>query len=115
MKQGLLVKGTAVRILALDLGKFKMVACNYEEGDDRFEAVGTQRAELSGLMDKEEPDVVVFETCAQAGWTANLKRIVHVDRLTSKRASTKEWDQAVTAIDAKAPTGCVGASTSRRI
>ena len=49
MKQGLLVKGTAVRILALDLGKFKMVACNCEEGDDRFEAVGTQRAELSGL------------------------------------------------------------------
>jgi transposase len=61
-------------ILALDLGKYKTVACAYP-GDPaaaRFESLTTDRAHLRKLFAKYRPAVVVCEACALSGWVADL-------------------------------------------
>src|SRR5262249_33044025 len=61
-------------VLALDLGKYKTVACAYP-GDPaaaRFESVTTDRDHLRKLFAKYRPAVIVFEACALAGWVADL-------------------------------------------
>jgi transposase len=65
---------TAGLILALDLGKYKTVACAYA-GDPaaaRFESLTTDREHLRRLFAKHRPAVVVFEACALAGWVHDL-------------------------------------------
>src|SRR4029077_62556 len=64
----------AATILALDLGKYKTVACAYT-GDPaaaRFESLTTSRDELRKLFAKHRPAVVVFEACALSGWVHDL-------------------------------------------
>jgi transposase len=61
-------------ILALDLGKYKTVACAYP-GDPaaaRFESLTTDRDRLRKLFAKHRPAVVVLEACALSGWVADL-------------------------------------------
>jgi transposase len=58
-------------ILAMDLGKFKTVACSYDPacpGTARFRTVSTNVETLEKLLDTEQPRLVVFETCTIAGW-----------------------------------------------
>jgi transposase len=65
---------TACPILALDLGKYKTVACLYA-GDPaaaRFVTLDTTRAELGRLLARHRPGVVVIEACALAGWVHDL-------------------------------------------
>jgi hypothetical protein len=54
-------------ILALDLGKFKSVACVYRRdgGSTNFRTVASTRAALAELFDAVAPAVVVIEACAQ--------------------------------------------------
>jgi transposase len=61
-------------ILALDLGKYKSVACAYDPADPepRFQALPTSRAALGRLLDRRRPAVVVIEACALAGWVHDL-------------------------------------------
>ena len=61
-----------MKILALDLGKFKTVSCTYGHGEPRFNTVATGRQEFAELLRAEQPEVVVFETCTAAGWVADL-------------------------------------------
>ncbi|MFA9478890.1 hypothetical protein ACERK3_11360 [Phycisphaerales bacterium AB-hyl4] len=63
-----------MRILALDLGKTKSVACVYEgTGDEAvYRSVRTGPASLHELVVELEPDRVVFEICPVAGWLADL-------------------------------------------
>jgi transposase len=66
---------TTGTILALDLGKFKSVACVYERAQPaapRFEAVTTSRQHLRQLFTKYTPAVVVVEACLLAGWVQDL-------------------------------------------
>ena len=63
-------KSTAGVILAVDLGKYKSVACLYASGEDaevRFVAFDTTPDELSGLLQQLRPRVLVIEACALAG------------------------------------------------
>src|SRR5437868_6026426 len=65
---------TAGLILALDLGKYKTVACAYH-GDPaaaRFESLTTDRDHLRKLFAKHRPAVIVFEACALSGWVFDL-------------------------------------------
>ena len=55
-------------ILALDLGKFKSVACIYDPVTARFQSITTSRADLQRLLDPVRPAVVAIEACALAGW-----------------------------------------------
>ena len=61
-------------ILALDLGKYKTVACAYD-GDPaaaRFHTLDTSREELRKLFARRRPAAVVIEACALAGWVHDL-------------------------------------------
>src|SRR5262245_2546753 len=63
----------AAAILALDLGKYKSVACAYH-GDPaaaRFDSLTTDRHHLRRLFAQHRPAVVV-EACALAGWVHDL-------------------------------------------
>jgi transposase len=60
----------APAIVAIDLGKFKSVACGYDtqSGECQYHTFVTDRAELQELLDRFEPEVVVIEACSLAGW-----------------------------------------------
>jgi transposase len=63
----------AETILAIDLGKYKSVACLDRPADDpRFSTFATSRAELARLIDKHRPAVVLIEACLLAGWVRDL-------------------------------------------
>src|SRR6516164_1960672 len=61
-------------ILALDLGKYKSVACLYDPAtaQARFDTLTTSRDELRKLFARHRPAVVVLEACALAGWVHDL-------------------------------------------
>jgi transposase len=61
-------------ILALDLGKYKSVACRYEPGtgEVQFRTAPTDRTEFRRLIDRHRPTVVVIEACTPAGWVHDL-------------------------------------------
>jgi transposase len=63
----------AAPILAIDLGKYKSVACLYRSADDmQFTTFPTTRAELTRRIDQHRPDVVLIEACLLAGWVHDL-------------------------------------------
>jgi transposase len=63
----------AAPILAIDLGKYKCVACLYRSADDqRFTTFATSRAELTRLMEQHRPRVILIEACLLAGWVRDL-------------------------------------------
>ncbi len=61
-------------ILAIDLGKYKSVACVYDRSTAQadFDTLPTSRAELLRLIDRHRPALVVIEACALAGWVHDL-------------------------------------------
>ncbi|MHC4176004.1 MAG: IS110 family RNA-guided transposase [Planctomycetota bacterium] len=63
-----------MKILAIDLGKFKSVACTYatEIGKAEFATVVTHVVEFDQLLRQQRPNVVVIETCSIAGWVHDL-------------------------------------------
>jgi transposase len=65
-----------MKILALDLGKFKTVGCVYESasGEHHFKTVATTRPALAQLVKAVKPDRVVIEVCNIAGWVCDLLR-----------------------------------------
>src|SRR5262249_31392610 len=63
------ITSAAGAILALDLGKYKSVACIYRSADDKqFTTISTSRAELTRLFAKHRPTVVLIEACLLCGW-----------------------------------------------
>jgi hypothetical protein len=60
-------------ILAIDLGKYKCVACLYRSATDyTFHAIDTSRSEVERLITRTRPAVVVIEACSLAGWVHDL-------------------------------------------
>jgi transposase len=76
-------------ILAIDLGKYKSVACVHEEatGEMCFTSFDTTRAELQRLIAKEQPAVVIIEACLLAGWVHDLCGELGVRCLVANTAS----------------------------
>src|SRR5215213_3296871 len=69
-----------MKILALDLGKYKTVACEYEaeSGQHRFHTSLTTPTALQQLVLQVQPDQVVIEICNLAGWICDLLRSLEV-------------------------------------
>jgi transposase len=68
------LNASTTAILALDLGKYKSVACLYD-GDPaaaRFQSLTTCRAELVRLLGQHPGAEVVIEACSLAGWVHDL-------------------------------------------
>jgi len=65
-----------MKILALDLGKYKTIGCDYEResGEHRFRGSLTTPAALQQLVKEVKPDRVVIEVCNIAGWVCDLLR-----------------------------------------
>src|SRR5678816_1071270 len=63
-----------MKILALDLGKYKTVGCAYESesGAHQFQRTFTAPADLQRLVQEIKPDRVVIEVCNIAGWVCDL-------------------------------------------
>jgi len=59
-----------MKILALDLGNYKSVACVYETTplSHKFATAVTTPKALHDLLVEEEPERVVIEICPLAGW-----------------------------------------------
>jgi transposase len=76
-------------ILAIDLGKYKSVACCHQPatGEERFTTLETTRAELRMLIAKMQPAVVVIEACLLAGWVHDLCEELTVRCLVANTAS----------------------------
>ena len=69
-----------MKILALDLGKYKTVACNYEAETSKhnFKTVATTPQALHDLIVDLDPDRVVIEICSIAGWVCDLVRTLGI-------------------------------------
>ena len=65
---------TADLILAIDLGKYKCVACRYDRATAaaEFRTVTTSRAEVERLIRGSAPAAVVIEACSLSGWVSDL-------------------------------------------
>ena len=63
-----------MKILALDLGKFNTVACQYEQasGEHSFLTIRTAPSDVRELFERTKPDLLVFEVCGFAGWIRDL-------------------------------------------
>lgn len=70
-----------MKILALDLGKYKTVACEYEResGSHRFRGSRTDPESLQRLVQAVRPERVVIEVCNIAGWVSDLLRGLGVE------------------------------------
>lgn len=70
-----------MKILSLDLGKFKTVGCDYEgeSGRHSFRGSLTTPAALRQLVKEVKPDRVVIEVCSIAGWVCDLLRELGVE------------------------------------
>ena len=57
-------------ILAVDLGRYKSVACVYQRSsrEHAFRTFDTTPAELTKLLARHPGSLVVIEACANAGW-----------------------------------------------
>src|SRR5262245_3098998 len=76
-------------ILAIDLGKYKCVACAHAQatGDIPFTSFHTTRAELQRWIGKEQATVVIIEACLLAGWVHDLCDQLGVRCLVANTAS----------------------------
>lgn len=81
-----------MKILALDLGKFKSVACVYDTHSlqHRFETVTSGAQALHDLLVEHEPDRVVIEICTIAGWVSDLVRTLGIE-LQVASTSHEAW------------------------
>lgn len=59
-----------MKILAIDLGKFKSVACllDTENSQTKFQTIPTLRWAIEQLLYATQPQQVVFETSTVSGW-----------------------------------------------
>jgi transposase len=76
-------------ILAIDLGKYKSIACVHDQktGEFRFTTFDTTRAELQKLIGRDQPAVVIIEACLLAGWVHDLCVELGVRCLVANTAS----------------------------
>src|SRR5437870_189592 len=81
-----------MKILALDLGKYKTVGCEYEaeSGRPRFATVLTTPKALHDLIVDREPQRVVIEICSIAGWVSDLVRSLGIE-LQVANTSDERW------------------------
>ena len=76
-------------ILAIDLGKYKSVACVHDQASAtfRFTSFDTTRSEMQRLLTRNRPTVVIIEACLLAGWVHDLCAELGIRCLVANTAS----------------------------
>jgi transposase len=83
-------------ILAIDLGKFKSVACLYDSSTKEhcFRTIGTTPDELHDLIVELGPDRIVIEVCGIAGWIFDLACCLEVPiEVANPRQEGWRWNK----------------------
>ncbi len=72
---------TNQRILAIDLGKFKSVACDYDAAtsEHHFTTIPTTPAVMHDLFAARSPDRIVIEIGSAAGWIKDLAESMDIE------------------------------------
>lgn len=70
-----------MQILAIDLGKFKSVACDYDtiSGEHHFTTIATTPAAIHDLLADRAPDRLVIEIGSPAGWVRDMAAAMGID------------------------------------
>jgi transposase len=111
---------TADTILAIDLGKYKCVACTYDRATAvaEFRTLTTSRAELERLIRVTGPAVVVIEACSLSGWVHDLCGELGVPCKVANTAAEawkyKHTKRKTDRDDAPASRNCTPSVSSRR-
>jgi len=84
-----------MKILALDLGNFKSVACDYEVETTKYEFAGvvSSKEAVRALVQERRPDRVVIEICPLAGWVCDVVRELGI-AIEVASTSEKNWRNA---------------------
>ena len=81
-------------ILAIDLGKFKSVACRYDAaaGTHAFETIATTPASVHDLLIDAAPSVLVMEACSICGWISDLAESLAIEvRVANTLGEAWKW------------------------
>lgn len=81
-------------ILAIDLGKFKSVACRYDpaSGTHAFETIVTTPSAVHDLLVAAAPSVLVIESCSICGWVSDLAESLSIDvRVANTNGEAWKW------------------------
>ena len=72
---------TTTSILAIDLGKFKSVACRYDPatGGHAFETIATTPPAVHDLLIEADPSLLVIEACNICGWICDLAESLSIE------------------------------------
>jgi len=70
-----------MKILALDLGKYKSVFCDFDSGSGKHEfgRIQTQPQEMHDLFVERQPDRLVIEAGPAAGWVYDMARALKIE------------------------------------
>lgn len=83
-----------MKILALDLGNFKSVACIFETSTTahEFETIVSSKEAVRELVQRRRPDRVVIEVCPLAGWVCDVVRELGVElQVASTNDAAWRW------------------------
>ena len=85
---------TANTILAIDLGKFRSVACAFDatSGEHRFQTIATTPPAVHDLLVESSPQVLVIEACGVCGWIADLAESLSIEvRVANVLGEAWKW------------------------
>ena len=91
-----------MKILAIDLGKFKSVVCDMDSATKKheFETLATSPEALRKLLEKRHPDRVVFEIGNQAGWVTDLVEELKLEyQVANTNHEIWQWNRTRTKTD----------------
>jgi transposase len=87
-------ESSTTSILAMDLGKFRSVACVFDPatGDHTFETIATTPAAVHDLLIKTAPSVLVIEACNVCGWISDLAESLSIQvRVANVLGEAWKW------------------------
>ena len=81
-----------MKIVALDLGKFNSVICEYDtdSGQHSFDRISTTPQTIHDLIIERQPDRLVIEAGVQAGWIRDLTQALEFD-LEVANTNDERW------------------------
>jgi transposase len=78
-------------ILAIDLGKFKSVACAYRSDDDaKYQTIETTPQAIHDLLVETEPDRLVVEVDTVTGWVHDIATVLGI-KIQVANPATEGW------------------------